>query len=262
MDSDEFRVERTGAFTVVTLQRPQKGNSISAAGARALADLFDDLSSNTDARAVLLRAEGKHFCTGADLSGAQGDRPVNGHMVRSLAASHHRAISALFHCRIPVVAAVHGGALGFGLHLALAADFVIAGEGASFTEPFADRGFALDSGGSWLLTRLVGLSRAKQMVFLADRVDAATALAWGLITDVVPDDQLDTVARDWAARLASRPTQALAASKRLLHDALGTGLDQALHAESMAVELTIRSDDFKAGMAAFADRRRPDFTGT
>lgn len=246
----------------MTLHNAERGNSLGALSAAALADLFDQLAADPSVRAVMLRADGRHFCTGADLSGARGDRPVNGHMVRGLAGSHHRAIAAVFHCRIPTVAAVNGGALGFGLHLALATDFVVAGQSASFAEPFAERGFSIDSGGSWLLPRLVGLTRAKQMVMLAEQVDAATALAWGLVAHVVADDQVDTAAVSLAERLAAGPTQALAASKRLLHDGLAVGIDQALHAESMAVELTIRSDDFRAGMTAFAERRRPGFTGT
>lgn len=214
-------------------------------------------------RAALIRAEGRHFCTGADLSGARRDeRPVNGHMVRSLAHTHHRLVASVFHCPVPTLAAVQGAAIGFGLHLALATDFIIAGERATFAEPFSDRGFNVDSGGSWLLPRLIGLTRAKQMLYFGERVDASTAAAWGLVAEVVADDVLDAAARSRVSTLATRPTQALAATKRLLHDSGGTTLDQALHAESMAVELTLRSDDFKEGMKAFMTKRPPEFTGT
>lgn len=260
----EFTTERDGAVVIVTIDHQDVGNALSRDGARAMADVFDDVSTGPgDVRAVLLRAAGKQFCTGADVRrGAAGDRPVNGHMVRGLAGSHHRLIASVFHCRVPVVAAVQGAAMGAGLHLAIAADFVIAGDRASFKAPFADRGFSVDTGGSWLLPRLIGLTRAKQLFYFAPQLAAETALAWGLISEVVPHDELDGTARARAQELASRSTQAIAATKRLLHDAAGMSLIEAMHAESMAVELTLRSNDFKEGMTAFAEKRPPDFTGT
>ena len=115
--------------------------------------------------------------------------------------------------------------------------------------------------GSWLLPRLIGLTRAKRFLYLAEELDAATALAWGLIAEVVPTGELDAVARAHAEALAARPTQALAATKRLLHDSAGVTLDAAMHAETMAVELTIRSNDFKEGMRAFGEKRPPEFKG-
>lgn len=260
-----YTVERIGGLLTVTLDHPERGNAVSGEAAAELSVVFDDASHGEEGpRAVLLRANGKHFCTGADVSGGQrqGERPVNGHMVRGLARSHHRLIESVFHCRLPVVAAVQGWAQGFGLHLALATDFVVAGQSARFKDPFTDRGFSVDSGGSWLLPRLIGLTRAKQFLYFGDTVDAAMAVEWGLIHDVVGDDALDTSARALAERLLARPTQALSATKRLLHDSSRHDLAEAMHAESMAVELTIRSDDFKEGMGAFFKKRPPEFTGT
>lgn len=254
-----------GPLLTVTLNRPKRGNALSGEDATFLADTFDRVSNGTEARAVLVRAEGRHFCTGADISGGgsagRKDSPTNGHMVRSLATGHHRAIASVFSCRLPVVAAVQGAAVGFGLHLALACDLVVAADAATFTEPFTDRGFSVDSGGSWLLPRLIGLSRAKRMIYLAQPVDATAAEAWGLIAERTPDAELDGRATSLARELAARPTQAVAASKRLLHDGTGSDLHQALHAESMAVELTLRSRDFKEGMKAFVQKRPAEFTG-
>jgi 2-(1,2-epoxy-1,2-dihydrophenyl)acetyl-CoA isomerase len=261
----EFRIERDGDVVVITLDKPHVGNALSRDGAVDMAAVMDDASNGAgDVRAVLLRGEGRHFCTGADITGARdrGDKPVLGHMVRGLERSHHRLVGAVFGCRIPVVAAVQGAAMGFGLHLALAADFVVAGGGARFKEPFTDRGFSVDSGGSWLLPRLIGLTRAKRMLYLAEQLDAVTALEWGLISEVVADADLDGTGRARARELATRPTQALAATKRLLHESQGINLEQSMHAEAMAVELTIRGNDFKEGMSAFVDKRPPTFTGT
>ena len=266
-EMSEFTSELDGAVLVVTLDHQDRGNALSGEAAASLADVIDDVSVGAgDVRAVLIRAAGKHFCTGADVSSRSGGdaeaKPITGHMVRSLGRTHHRCVAAVFHCRVPVVAAVQGAAQGFGLHLALAADFVVADELASFKDPFTDRGFNVDSGGSWLIPRLVGLTRAKQFLYLADPLDAATALDWGLIHSVVAGDDLDATARALTQRLADRPTQALAATKRLLHDSTGYDIDQAMHAESMAVELTIRSRDFKEGMTAFFQKRPPEFRGT
>jgi 2-(1,2-epoxy-1,2-dihydrophenyl)acetyl-CoA isomerase len=260
----DFSVSDDGAVAVVTLDKPSVGNAIDADTAAALAVTFDELSAGRrSARAVLLRSEGRHFCTGADLRAAgTGQRPVNGDVLRGLAAGFHKMVSSVFHCRLPVIAAVHGTAQGAGLHLALAADFVIAGERATFRDPFTERGFSVDTGGSWLLPRLIGLTRAKRFLYMAEEIDAATALEWGLIDELVADADLYGIARRRASALAARPTQALAATKRLLHDSATANLDAALHAEAMAIELTMRSKDFKEGMAAFSERRPPKFTGT
>ncbi len=270
MGEREFTTEREGAVLLVTLDHQERGNALSGEAAAELADVIDDASFGAgDVRGVLIQAAGKHFCTGADVSGRRerggdhgGEKPISGHMIRSLASTHHRCVASVFNCRIPVVAAVQGSAQGFGLHLALAADFVVASEQASFKDPFTDRGFSVDSGGSWLLPRLVGLTRAKQFLYLAEPLDAATALAWGLIHQVVSHGAVATVARDLTDRLAAGPTQAIAATKRLLNESGGYDLEQAMHAESMAVELTIRTADFKEGMSAFFQKRPPDFTGS
>lgn len=260
----EFTTERDGPVVVITIDNPAVGNGLSRDAAIQMADVVDDISNGAgDVRAVLLRAAGKHFCTGADISGAtSGEHPINGHMIRGLTGSHHRLVGAVFDCRVPVVAAVQGAAMGAGLHLALAADFVVAGDRARFHDPFTDRGFSVDSGGSWLLPRLIGLRRAKHFLYLAEPVDAVTALDWGLIDEVVTHDELGTTARARVDALAARPTQAVAATKRLLHDGYGIDLPHAMHAEAMAVELTLRSDDFKEGMTAFVEKRPPVFTGT
>jgi 2-(1,2-epoxy-1,2-dihydrophenyl)acetyl-CoA isomerase len=228
-----------------------------------LLDVLDGLAADPGAvRAVLLRSEGKHFCTGADIDGrGGGERPSVGHMIRSLGDGPHRLISALWNCRLPVVAELTGRSSGLGLHVALACDVTVAARSATFSEPFSDRGFNVDSGGSWLVPRFVGLSRAKQMLYLAEPVDAETALAWGLVTEVAADDDVATRAKALAVRLSTRPTFTIGTIKHLLHKHLTGSLADALDDEAAAIELTIRSDDFKEGMRAFVDKRDPDFSG-
>jgi 2-(1,2-epoxy-1,2-dihydrophenyl)acetyl-CoA isomerase len=148
-----------------------------------------------------------------------------------------------------------------GLHLALACDMAVCADTASFSEPFSDRGFNVDSGGSWLVPRAIGLSRAKRLLFTSEVVDAATAAAWGLVHDVVSESDLDARTVELAARLAAGPTFAIGVTKSLLHHGGQSGLRDALEREAHGVELTIRSDDFKEGMNAFRDKRPPRFSG-
>jgi 2-(1,2-epoxy-1,2-dihydrophenyl)acetyl-CoA isomerase len=264
--AESLLTHRQGGVLTLKINRPERGNALDGATVLALTDVLRELASDPgEVRAILLRSEGKHFCTGADIGGgprsSEAGRPPIGHMVRSLGAGPHKLVAALWACRLPVVAELTGRTSGLGLHLALACDFAIAAQSATFAEPFAERGFNVDSGGSWLLPRFVGLTRAKRLLYLAEPVDAATAEAWGLIAEVTPDDEVDARAADLATRLAGGPTFALGTMKHLLHRQLTANLPEALEEEAAAVELTIRSEDFKEGMRAFAAKRAPEFTG-
>ena len=162
---------------------------------------------------------------------------------------------------MPCVSAVQGKAIGLGLHLAVVCDFVIAARDAGFVEPFCKRGFSVDSGGSFLLPRLVGLRRARQMLLRGREVDAATALDWGLIDDVVDADGLDAAALALAEELAAGPTFSLGHTKNLLNSRAPDDLASALRAEADSVEATVRSADFKEGIRAFSEKRDPIFGG-
>jgi 2-(1,2-epoxy-1,2-dihydrophenyl)acetyl-CoA isomerase len=260
-----LRTEVDGDVLVCTIDRPDRGNALRHEEMVALADAVEEVSAEGGPRAVLLRSEGRHFCTGADIGGPGGDegKPATGHLRRRLAAGAHRMVLAVWECRVPVVAAVHGRADGLGCNLAAAADIAIAGRSATFSEPFVRRGFSVDSGGSWLLTRRVGLTRATAMLLHGESVGTELAQQWGLAAEVVDDDDLDAVARTQAAELASGATLALSLTKGLLkrHAGAGVGLWEAMEEEAMAVELSIRSDDFKEGMRAFLQKRPPEFKG-
>ena len=162
---------------------------------------------------------------------------------------------------MPTVSAVQGKAIGLGLHLAVASDFTIAAADATFAEPFCKRGFSVDSGGSFLLPRLIGLRRARQMLFRGMPVDAPTAVDWGLIDEAVDPASLDSVAEALATELAAGPTFSLGHTKGLLNNPPLPGLDAALAQETGSVEATVRSADFKEGLRAFAERREPVFSG-
>jgi 2-(1,2-epoxy-1,2-dihydrophenyl)acetyl-CoA isomerase len=253
---------REGSVLVLTINRPSRANALDAEATIRLRDLITGLTDDPGpTRALLLRGEGKHFCSGADIGGAgnREGRPPIGHMVRSLGAGPHALVEAIWQCPLPIVAELTGRTAGMGLHMALASDFTVAAPDATFAEPFSERGFNVDSGGSWLVPRMIGLTRAKQLLYLAEPIDCATAVAWGLVSEssAAPERR----ALELAVRLAAGPTFALGITKRLLHDGLSDDLGQALRSEAEGIELSIRSQDFKEGISAFIQKRSPDFKG-
>ncbi len=267
---DGLIVEQSEGLLTVTIDRPQVANAITNDLMRHIASIANNLAAGSEPRALLLRTSGKHFCSGADLSqnrdrgkidGKKKQKPATGHMVRSLDGAANLVISALWNCAVPVVVGARGHTAGIGLHLALTADLIVAADSAKFREPFIERGFNPDSGGSWLLSRKIGLSHATDMIFRSSAIDAATALSWGLINEVVTDDQLDSRALEVAMTLANGPTIALSQAKNQLRNNLSTELRTAMRSEAMGVELCIRSDDFKEGMVAFFEKRPPKFNG-
>ena len=262
-DATDVHSQVCGSVLVLTLIRPDKGNALRRQATQSLVDAVSAAEIGGDVRAILLRAEGKNFCVGADLVAANSskEKPRPGHMVRSLESGPHRLIAALWDCRLPTVSAVQGPAVGLGLHLAVVCDFVLATSNATFTEPFCKRGFSVDSGGSFLLPRLIGVRRARQMLLRGITVDAETAADWGLIDEVVDAASLDDRAAALAAELAAGPTFSLGHTKDLLNQRAHADLAGALRAEADSVEATIRGADFKEGLRSFMERRNPEFTG-
>lgn len=246
----------------VTMNRPEQRNAVNAEMREELISAFTDARGNPDIRALVLTATGKGFCTGADLSGPRGQGPSGPGATREvMKSSSQRLIRALWELEKPVVAAVNGVAAGLGAHLAFACDFVIAAADARFIEVFVRRGIAVDAGGAFLLPRLIGLQKAKELVFFGDDLSAEDALRLGLVSKVVPGDQLEAAAREWAERLAKGPTFAIGLSKRLLNRSLESSFETALEEEAMAQALVAQSEDTREGMLAFMERRTPQFKG-
>lgn len=258
--TDGVRIARDGDLLTVTFARPEKGNALKPEAMEIVADAFAT-ANKEGARALLLTGEGDRFCVGADLVAANtgGGRSEVGDLSAVLERGANRMVQSIWECGVPTVAAVQGPALGIGFHAALACDLVIAEESAYFSEPFALRGFSVDSGGSYLLPRLAGMSRAKWMLYTGDKVHAKTAADWGIVHEVVPDAGVR--ATEIAERLAAGPTVALAAMKRLVQDHQNGSIGDSLRAEAATVELTIRTADFKAGIKAFLGRTTPEFSG-
>jgi len=269
--AEGVRVERYGnGVLAVTMDRPDVHNALDWTAREGLVAALEDASADYGVRAVLLTGAGdKAFCTGADLRVPVPAPPkpdgaperAHGDVARSIAAGWQRVVTAVLDCEKPVVAAVNGTAAGAGMHLAVACDVVVMAESARLVPVFVRRGIAPDAAGAYLLTRLVGPQTAKLLYLFGDDVPAADALAMGLVTSVVPDEELATVTRSLAQRLAAGPTRTLAATKRLVNRALDVDRETALAEEAWAQESVMTTTDAQEGVRAFVERRETRFRG-
>ncbi|MEU6991479.1 enoyl-CoA hydratase-related protein [Streptomyces sp. NPDC046465] len=250
------------AISWITLNRPEAMNAVTWDQRERVIALLDEASGDPTVRAVVITATGKGFCAGADLRGAPatGER-VPGDVARTIRRGAQRLISAVLDCEKPVIAAVNGTAAGIGAHLAFACDLVVAAEQARFIEVFVRRGLVPDGGGAYLLPRLVGPQRAKELMFFGDAVSAADAERMGLVNRVVPADELEKTARAWAERLAAGPTRALALTKQLVNASLESDRATAFAAEAAAQEINMTTADANEGVAGFVERRAPSYRG-
>lgn len=254
---------RDGAILRITLDRPQRRNSLSRPMVDSLVRLLTDAATDDTLRAIGITGAGGHFCTGADWvsTNAGGQRPRSGDLVRRIPLTANRAVELVTTIHLPVVCTVRGWAVGLGANLALAADFTFADTGATFWEPFVDRGFSPDSGASWLLPRLAGVARARRMLLLGEKVSGTEAAEWGLIHAAASAEDLDDQADALLARLAGGPTVALGLAKQALAYGAHATLAQTMAQELSNLELSCRTGDFKEGLEAFTQRRSPDFQG-
>lgn len=252
---------------VLTIDRPEKRNAVDDTVVGAMVTHLETANNDEAVRAILLGSHGDDFCSGFDILGRNADadadapRPRVGSIQRRLPVLSHRVVSLLLSTQVPVVAAVRGWAAGLGLHLALAADFCVVAHDARLWEPFATRGFTPDSGGTWLLPRLVGVARAKELLMLGREVSGEEAAAWAMVHATVAADDVDPAAATLARRLAQGPTVALGLTKWLVHEGAGLDLERHLANEAFAMELSSRSADFREGVQALRERRDPDFDG-
>jgi 2-(1,2-epoxy-1,2-dihydrophenyl)acetyl-CoA isomerase len=261
---DGVAVDSTGGVLQIRLDRPERKNALDVAAIARIVGALEQASTDDSLRAVVLRSTGDDFCAGADwvaTNRGDGPRPRTGSIQRRTPLQAHRLIQLLVEVQLPVVCAVRGWAAGLGCQLALAADFTIASHTSRLWEPFLRRGFSPDSGATWLLPRLVGVARAKELLLLGRELSGREAAEWGLIHRAVPDEQVDGAVDELVAELAGAATVALGLTKRGIQRALESSLAAALEAEANALELSSRTADFKEGLAAFREGRAPSFEG-
>jgi 2-(1,2-epoxy-1,2-dihydrophenyl)acetyl-CoA isomerase len=270
--------ERTGELVTrlergvlwLTINRADKGNAIPWYLRDRLIEAFRDAHRDLAVRAIVLTAAGaRHFCTGADLSVPQPvparpegapERVVGGaaDMMRN---GFQQLMVAMQDCQKPVIVALNGTAAGGGSMLVLAADLVVAADTAKIIQVFVRRGLVPDAGVAYLLPRVVGMHKAKELVFFGDDLSAADAERLGIVNRVVPAGELQAAAAEWAQRLAAGPTKAIGWSKKLLHDASELSRRDLLEEEAMLVELNSGTQDSAEGVAAFRERRDPVWRG-
>ncbi|MDG4664608.1 enoyl-CoA hydratase-related protein [Mycobacterium sp. 236(2023)] len=262
-DAGAVRLSTDQGILRITLDRPDRRNSLSHTMVDDLVKVLTEAATDDSLRAIHLAGAGDDFCAGADwVATNSGDRkPRPGNLTRRIPHTANRVIELVATIQLPVVCSVQGWAVGLGCNLALAADFTVAATDANLWEPFIDRGFSPDSGATWLLPRLAGVTRAKRMLLLGEKITGDDAADWGLIYDAVPRDQIAAAADDLLKRLASGPTVAIGLAKRAINFGLHATLSDSMDHELSSLELSCRTADFKEGLAAFRARRGPDFQG-
>lgn len=272
--SDDTEVSLRDGLLTVTLNRPEKKNAI---GSRIWGDLdalLNEAALEPAVRGLLLTGAGGNFSSGADLSPGMGNEASSDGTKSKGGVTGRGPQPVLNEMRMigdvlvklqklpkPTVAAVDGVCYGVGFGLAMACDLLVASDRARFCEVFVKRGMALDGGTSWSLPRAIGTRRAKQMAMFGEPVDAATALDWGLVNEVVPAADLEATGLDWAQRLATGPTVALSLIKRLIDGSDTSSFADTIEDEARAQHIAFSTKDLQEGIKSFLERRDPEFKG-
>ena len=267
---EQVRLDYRDSVAWITIDRPTAGNALTPPCRDRVRDILNGLNTSHQARAAVITGAGdRFFCTGADLRHSYGARERSTHVPerivgdarRMMLDGQHSLFAALLDCDLPVIAAVNGTAAGMGAHLALACDLVIAGDGAKFVEVFARRGLVPDALGTWLLPRIIGVRRTMELFLLAEDLSAERAHEFGLVNRVVPHDDVQVAAAEWAERLAGGPSRSFALTKWLVNRSLDAERSAMAHDEAVAVELNAGTEDAAEGVAAFRERRPPAWKG-
>lgn len=251
----------SGGVAIVTLNRPDQMNSINVPLAHALMLVMQKLEGAQNVRCVLLRGAGNLFCAGGDLATFLECRETAELYVKEVVTYFHEAISVISRIQVPVVAAVHGSAAGAGFALACACDLVIAADNAKFLMAYTKAGLTPDGSSTWSLPRLIGLRRALELTLLNRVLNAEEALEWGLVTQVVSEEELFAEADRVCKKLAQGPTAALGRAKKLLRDSINVPLETQMINEGVAVSSSMMTADGIEGMNAFLEKRKPNFIG-
>jgi 2-(1,2-epoxy-1,2-dihydrophenyl)acetyl-CoA isomerase len=256
-----IELERDGDVAVIRLNDPATLNAVTLKTVEEINSALDEITGS--ARAMVLTGAGRAFCSGANLSGGMGGAQAEGPRDAGIVLESHfnPLMLRLRDLPFPWVAAVKGSAAGVGCSFALAADLVVAGEGAFFLQAFARIGLVPDGGSSWLLTRAVGRARAMEMMLLGERIPARQAFEWGMVNRLVPDEQVMPTAMELAKALAAGPTKSLAMIRRMAWSAADASFEDAIQTERNNQREAGRTADHREGVAAFVGKRAAKFTG-
>jgi len=264
MDLKAVIVERDEqGIVTITLNRPEKKNALSVNMTLELTQVLSEIADDREIRVVVLTGAGDAFTSGADLTPDKGEPSFGGGVGNALLGMRRlgRLVVRLHELPQPTIAAVNGVAVGAGCNLALGCDLIIAADTARFSEIFAKRGLSIDGGGSWLLPRLVGLHKAKELAFLADIISAEEAERVGIVNRVVSAGDLQKVVADLAQRIAAQPPIQLSITKKMLNQSFSVSMADAVEFEDVAQTVAFSSQDSKEAMRAFIEKRDPRFTG-
>jgi len=257
---EELLISREGAVEVITINRPESLNALSYSIVEGLGDRFQKLNFDDDVRAVILTGAGDSFSSGADLGGAGGREdsftPLG---MRISAAMYSRAAYSIWWCEKPVIGAINGVAAGGACNLALSCDMLVASETARFIQVFVRRGLVADAGGTFFLPRLIGLARAKELMFTGEALSASKAFELGIVNKVVPPEKLMDEAMELAQRMAAGPTRAIGMMKTMLNRSFESDILTALDREGTMQGIVVSTADVVEGVTAFMQKREPDF---
>lgn len=262
MASDGLRCEVADSVAWITLDKPEAMNAFDAALAAELDGALDRVAADAQVRALVITGVGQAFCAGGDVASFHANIDRAADYADAIIGSLHRAIATIDNLGVPVIAGVNGVAAGAGMGLVLTADLAIAAESAVFVMGYTGIGASPDGSSSFFLPRLLGTRRAMELTLTNRTLSAAEALDWGLVNRVVADAEFPDALAAYAARLASGPTKAFAAARRLIRASHNTSLVDQLDDERRAFVANAESDDFREGVAAFNEKRKPAFRGS
>ena len=259
MDFQFLKYEVAQGVATITLNRPEVYNALNDGITYELQDAQRTVAKDNEVRVVVLTGAGKAFCSGQDLKAASGQEKRS--FMESLQKRYNPIIRAMRSLPKPIICRLNGVAAGAGCSLALASDLIIAAEEATLIEVFINIGLVPDSGSAYFLPRLVGMAKAFELCAMGSRVKAAEALQLGLVNRVTPVDQLDTVVKEYTDYFAQAPTKSIGLIKKMLTKATTSGLDEMLDYEAYCQEIAGTSQDYKEGVTAFLEKRKPAFKG-
>lgn len=252
--------EENNGIATLTLNRPDVFNAFNEQQSFDVIDALKKTEKNKNIRVLIITGAGKAFCSGQDLKSIAGAK--NRSLSDSLYKRYNPMIKAMRNLPIPIICKLNGVAAGAGCSMALASDMIIAAEAASLIEVFVHVGLVLDSGSSYFLPRLVGSARAFELATMGSKVTAEQAYNWGMINRVVKPEELDAETLKIATHYAQAPTKAIALIKKMLNKSFHSDLDTMLEYEAYCQEIAGRSDDYKEGVSAFNEKRKPAFKGS